>query len=124
VVQRQLGKTHSDVLGLLDRTIDSVVREARVYIAAYSVNAKCRGHGNGLRPRIDRLARLREVLGEIGDQAPLQGVEVALPLTRQPDDRLSRVGAMFRVRSNFGRGFTVQKSRASASGAATELSFP
>jgi hypothetical protein len=40
---------------------------------------------------------------------------MALPLTRQPDDRRTRVDAMFQVCSRFGRGFTVPKSRASAS---------
>jgi hypothetical protein len=35
-----------------------------------------------IRPGIDRLARLLEVLREVGDQTPFQRVEMALPLTR------------------------------------------
>jgi hypothetical protein len=44
------------------------------------------GRGDALRPGIDRLTRLPKVLGEKGDQAPLQRVEMTLALTRQPDN--------------------------------------
>src|ERR1700716_4085711 len=39
------------------------------------------GLGDGFRPGVDRLARLLQILREVWDQPPFQGVEVALAVS-------------------------------------------